>query len=470
MKRIAYLLGIAMMTISLSNCGKDDSGEEEPKPQELAITSVSIAEGSTIPASTEKIEVVYNQAIVLNTRVQITLNGVGVSTATIEDGKKIVARLNLEEGSSYIFNIPGNAVTAVGSTKFAPSLTVNFKTDGKPADDSKVIDTSLLEGKLTNSAATAEAKSVYSLLVENYGKKQFSGAMGEVAWGSEFCDLIYKTTGKYPAIVGFDYIHIAYSPANWIDYGNITPVKDAWESGSIPAMTWHWNLPKSKGNTSLSFNSEGNDFKASNVLVEGTWENEVARADVEKVAGYLKLLQDANIPVLWRPFHEAAGDYTWGSWFWWGNSGVETTKELWKWLRNKLEKEYGLNNLVWVWTVQTSDEGKLADIAKIKAAYPGDDTVDIVGADLYQDSFSNGTANFKLLYKLVEGKKIVTLSECGNLLDVESAFKDGALWSYFMGWYDLKNDKFGFNEWNTKGEWKTIMDNPLVLNRGDYSL
>ena len=79
----------------------------------------------------------------------------------------------------------------------------------------------------------------------------------------------------------------------------------------------------------LSFDASSNVFVASNVLIEGTWENQVANADVAKLAGYLKLLQDAGIPVLWRPFHEAAGDYTWGAWFWWGNSGVDTTKQLW---------------------------------------------------------------------------------------------------------------------------------------------
>ena len=49
--------------------------------------------------------------------------------------------------------------------------------------------------------------------------------MGEVAWGTAFCDLIKNNSGKFPAIVGFDYIHLASSPSNWIDYGDITPVQ-----------------------------------------------------------------------------------------------------------------------------------------------------------------------------------------------------------------------------------------------------
>ena len=26
-----------------------------------------------------------------------------------------------------------------------------------------------------------------------------------------------------------------------------------------------------------------------------------------------------------------------------------------------------------------------------------------------------------------------------------------------------------FGEWNTNNEWKTVMDNPLVINRGDVT-
>lgn len=166
--------------------------------------------------------------------------------------------------------------------------------------------------------------------------------MGEVAWGTQFCDYIDKMAGKYLAIVGFDYIHLKSCPSNWIDYGDITPVKKIWDAGSIPAMTWHWNVPTSEGGNDVSYNAKADQFKASNVLVDGTWENKVAVADVEKLAGYLMLLQDADIPILWRPFHEAAGDYKWGAWFWWGNSGVEVTKKLWNWLRDKLTNDYGL--------------------------------------------------------------------------------------------------------------------------------
>lgn len=72
-------------------------------------------------------------------------------------------------------------------------------------------------------------------------------------------------------------------------------------------------------------------------------------------------------------------------------------------------------------------------MTKISEAYPGDDLVDIVGADLYVDPLTNQTSQFEILYNLVKGKKLVALTECGNLLDVESALADGALWSLLHG-------------------------------------
>ncbi len=466
MKRNLFLIAISLIGVVFAGCGKDDTPDgNDNMVKEIKVTSISIAEGATISQSVESVEVIYDHDIALNPNVAITLNSNPISGIKIDENR-LVAPLALSKGESYVFHIPSRAVVGTGTNVFANEVTLQFSVEGSAG----IIDASLVAGNLTNENASTEAKNLYNFFKDNYGKRQLSGAMGDVAWATEFCDLIFKSTGAYPAIVGFDYIHLPSSPSNWIDYGDITPVKNAWDNGSIPAMTWHWNVPTSKDSSSISFDASSSEFKASNVLIDGTWENQIALADIEKVAGYLKLLKDAGIPVLWRPFHEAAGDYTWGAWFWWGNSGIETTKLLWKWLRDKLETEYGLDNLIWVWTVQTSDEGKLADISKLREAYPGNDLVDIVGADLYLDSQVNATSNFKLLYDLVEGKKIVALSECGNLLDVDSALKDRALWSYFMGWYDLENGAFGFHQWNKNNEWKKVLDNPLVINRGDFKL
>ena len=68
------------------------------------------------------------------------------------------------------------------------------------------------------------------------------------------------------------------------------------------------------------------------------------KAGVDKIAGYLKELQDAEIPVLWRPYHEMNGD-----WFWWGKKkGEDGYKKLWSMMYDRFVNFHGLNNLLWV--------------------------------------------------------------------------------------------------------------------------
>ena len=574
MNKIKYLFMAASLATFLVACDDDHKPEwDEPSPYEIAATAMSVTEGETVSAATNVISVTYDCPIILNPSVSVTLNGEPVETSIV-DGNTLESKVSLSKGRAYTFEIPARAITAPNAMTFAPAVVINFNAESAPALDKSKIATSPV-----NASASAEAKKLYSFLLENYGEKQLSGAMGEVAWGTSFSDLVANAAGKYPAIVGFDYIHLASSPSNWIDYGDITPVQNVWNAGSIPTVMWHWNVDMEvwsgevvmpddwSSNIQLTYDenvnpnaaflknlsaeigdgsiitvkikdvkagaqgsikdanwtglssstdyfdisgdefsvrltqemvdkirqdgfiisghdytataiyigktckeSDGKGFIASNVLIPGTREYEVANADVDKLAGYLKLLKDANIPVLFRPFHEAGGDFTWGHWFWWGNSGIQTTKDLWKWLYNKLTNDYGLNNLIWVWTMQTSDEGKLATVEQVKSAYPGDEYVDIVGADIYADALSDQTDQFALINQAVDGKKIVALSETGNLLDVEAQLTENCLWSFFMGWYEQDGNGPGFLTWNKNNEWSTVLNNPAVLNRGDFSI
>ena len=130
---------------------------------------------------------------------------------------------------------------------------------------------------------------------------------------------------------------------------------------------WHWRVPCVQGSAERHYSpGEGSVdpgtgkrtttvFSAANATREGTWENEVVKTDLKKLAGYLKLLRDKGIPVIWRPLHEAAGNiynYKNGkAWFWWGNDGAEAYKKLWIYIFNYFKKE-GINNLIWVWTTE----------------------------------------------------------------------------------------------------------------------
>ena len=161
-------------------------------------------------------------------------------------------------------------------------------------------------------------------------------------------------------------------------------------------------------------------FNATNAVTEGTWEKEWIETDMEKLYDYLKPLADANVPIIWRPLHEASG-----AWFWWGAQGAETYKALWKKMYDYLVKEKGLNNLIWVWTAEKDDDDW----------YPGDEYVDIIGRDIYDQPEAYELA---AEYAALAGRfpnKMIALSECGNVANIADMWDAGAKWAWFMVWY-----------------------------------
>lgn len=218
----------------------------------------------------------------------------GASVSVGEDAIKGSVITNLDQSLQGLVTGPNSMP--------APAVEISFTTQG--LDNTPV------------NTLTAEAQRVYDFLQETYEQKTISGMMANVAWNVEESEQVHQWTGKYPALNCFDYIHLQSSAeGSWIDYGDITPVSQWWNNGGLVAAMWHWNVPTSNGSGNLTTYKDQTSFDIDNAFTEGTWEYQTVNADLEKIAGYLKLLKDANIPVIWRPLHEAAG-----GWFWWGKN------------------------------------------------------------------------------------------------------------------------------------------------------
>lgn len=135
----------------------------------------------------------------------------------------------------------------------------------------------------------------------------------------------------------------------------------------------------------------------------------------------MNILQTQKVPVIWRPLHEAAG-----GWFWWGAKGAAPCKKLYQIMFDRMVNHHGLKNLIWVWTREPDDNDW----------YPGDEYVDIVGRDIYKEgNHGSHIEEFKAFNKLHGTKKMITLSECGSIPDVDNLKRDEAAWSWFMSWY-----------------------------------
>ncbi len=301
--------------------------------------------------------------------------------------------------------------------------------------------------QLSNKNASKSAKSLYNYLCDMYGnhiiagQQEYCGSHNYNQWNdpdnyikdneAEF-EYIMEKTGKQPAIRGIDFL--AYrSNSNWEDNAPERAIQWVNEYKGIATVTWHWNVPSEKGGEEVAFyvESTGNTpyttFSISKALEEGTWEHEQLMADIEEIAKQLKKLKDADVPILWRPLHEAEG-----AWFWWGAEGAEPCKKLYRLLYDQLTNVYGLDNLIWVWTGYTFPTS--ADW------YPGDDVVDIIGYDKYNakdglPNLSSISSTFYSLVKSTDGQKMVAMSENDTIPSLENLLNDKACWLYFCPWY-----------------------------------
>lgn len=134
---------------------------------------------------------------------------------------------------------------------------------------------------------------------------------------------------------------------------------------------------------------------------------------------------------------------------------------------HRMVQTHGLNNLIWVWTVQVAEGAE----SEALAAYPGDEYVDMVGTDIYAEGTGSQQATFSFVQKTVGHRKMVTLSECGNVPDPSKCFAAGDTWSWFMVWYsrgaDGNLEMPGYYSANTAAYWQRLAQSDKVVWRED---
>ena len=673
---------------------KPDGGKTNPSEAPKVVSTTPAANATGVELIDE-IVITYDKDISLAPNPTISVNGQYVDEDIYVVEKSLYIPVTLQGGTKYTVKVLNPSIKDADGN-YAPDFTLTFTTVSLNNFNAAAF---ALAGAPVDASATAEAKALYDTMKEHFGAEIYTAAMAEVAWNTTNAEAIKTATGSYPAINAFDYIHLASSPANWIDYGDITPVKEWHDKGGIVAAGWHWNVPTSDGSGNqgpvnsefpddivvdipdatigvwdnwaivdssafeglapgtkmnvyykdahvgdyspmlslkvnsenwpglvsgdkvdytyvdiqpgdgkysvildekmlaelslyglvmtgryityravglnhpleyedtvifdtptevmwgqatyldslhfltlkencqvvinyenapagsqmallenhdgwvglanraginyyafsipagnshvtvevddlslasmleygliiggnsftlksvvirtpvgkkeakqrvvlkgddpeLSFYSKDNQFTPGEALKEGTWQNKVMEADLEKLAGYLKLLQDENIPVLFRPLHEASG-----GWFWWGAGSADDFKALWQYVFNYMG-EAGVHNLLWVWTSCLGDEDW----------YPGDNYVDIIAYDWYPQNASVYHASGKDAWDIllsVSNKKMLALGECSAIPAPETCALDGAMWLWAMPWYGEfmaapYNDAAFFSSW-----------------------
>lgn len=276
---------------------------------------------------------------------------------------------------------------------------------------------------LVNPNATENSRRLFSYLLDSYGKTILSGQYCDTGMNGWENLRINEITGHFPAVLGLD---MGYYSQTGVDHDvGIQTTEQAiayWQKGGIVTLCWHWLAPQKyiTGTWYAAFRPQEIKMNLT-AMMNGQDEEglKLLKKDIGNIAQQLLKMQEAGVPILWRPLHEASG-----GWFWWGAEGPDTYKKLYKLLYQTLTEEYGLNNLIWLWNGQDPEW------------YPGDEYVDIVGTDIYagEHVYTSQIDTFLQTQRSSTTKKLTVLSENGTMIDPELSVRDRAMWGFFCTW------------------------------------
>lgn len=234
-----------------------------------------------------------------------------------------------------------------------------------------------------------------------------------------------EITGKFPAVWGTDFYWNGESdPGERI----VANVIEKHQEGAIITLMWHVGRPQDTPPYawSSSVQNEISDADWEKLVTPGTELHKKWLAQIDNVARHLKQLQEARVPVLWRPYHEMNG-----VWFWWGNKkGANGFQKLWKLMYDRYVNYHHLDNLIWVWNANGPRDIPEDEAFAYHEFYPGHQYVDILATDIYH--FDYEQKDYQELLDLAEGRPIA-LGEVGQL-PKPNILAAQPRWSWFMVW------------------------------------
>lgn len=228
---------------------------------------------------------------------------------------------------------------------------------------------------------------------------------------------VLEIVGDYPGLINWDLGHLELDMINNIDGVPFDLMQREITNqdlrGGINSVSWHLRNPVTFGTAW----DTSNPNTVKEVVTEGTDANKRMKEWIGLTADFIGNMKDPygnRIPVLYRPWHEHTG-----SWFWWGKNHCtpEQYKALWKMTR-KIFDEKGIDNVLWVYSPD-----KVYSEAEYMERYPGDELIDVMGADIYDSAdnrdpkvyFANVKAGLDIASKLAKKhNKILAFTETGQ--------------------------------------------------------
>ncbi|MBI3774549.1 MAG: hypothetical protein HY273_03190 [Gammaproteobacteria bacterium] len=241
-------------------------------------------------------------------------------------------------------------------------------------------------------------------------------------------ETITKQCGVRPKILSMEFGFSAHPNEDYRRRALLfDKLKHASQQGGLITLSWHQCNPTLDEPCTFEHGVQkplrSEDWIS--LLSDGSALNQKWKSQVDRLARYLTSLQDASIPVLLRPYHEANIPG-----FWWANADAKYSKQLWKQLRTYLTDHHGIKNIVWVWSVSFHPKYW----ARVGEYYPGDDVVDVVGLDIYPPT-RDDEPDFKRAWtalKHIAPSKPLALTEVSRLPSSQEL--QTRKWVYVVPW------------------------------------
>ena len=294
-----------------------------------------------------------------------------------------------------------------------------------------------------NPNASQEARDLLNYLYNIKGMNIISGQHNKVSDPDYWSDKVYSITGKYTGLWGCDFSY----GSNLSTYRQnlVNEAIEQWNNGAIVTIMYHQVFPTdddTAGWNSVHPNSPIAQSKFNLVVTPGTAEYNAWKAKWDTIATYLQQLEDAKVPVLFRPYHEMNG-----GWFWWGQQPKYA--DLYKQTYNYLTNTKGLNNILWVWNANGTPSSTY---------YPGSSYIDVLATDVYGGNFSSTIYN--TMNSIANGK-LISLGEVGDLPSISTLQSSQPNWVWFMMWDESGAD------YNTDAEIQAAINHSYTLTRNE---
>lgn len=252
---------------------------------------------------------------------------------------------------------------------------------------------------IVDTNATPETRSLFASLQSQRGEGVLFGQQHVLDNGITFASPgdgvssdVLAGTGDYPAVFGWDTLILegkeAPGTASNTPAQNLAAfragLQQAHRLGGINEISAHMrNFVTGKDFTDAS-------GRVISHILPGGDKNTDFNAYLDEVAELANTTTDDNgtlIPMIFRPFHENTG-----SWFWWGAAWASPGeyKEIFRYTVEYLRDVRGVTNLLYSFSPNGSFGG---DAQRYLATYPGDDFVDILGYDSYENSNDSATSD-----------------------------------------------------------------------------